>query len=239
MKDQVYSQPLEHVEAFRFDNQVADVFENMINRSVPGYSLLLDVIGMITERYAQPDTHCYDLGCSLGASTLMVRRHLPASCHVVGVDNSAAMVARCRTNVDRDHSQASIEIREGSLQTTPISNASLVVINFTLQFIDDIERQPLLQRIADNMNKGGALLLSEKVCFKDAEMQAQMTDLHHEFKRYNGYSDLEIAQKRAAIENVLVPNTQQQHLARLEAAGFGSAKVIFRCFNFISILAVK
>jgi tRNA (cmo5U34)-methyltransferase len=238
-KDTVYAQLLDSVGAFTFDGRVADVFENMINRSVPGYPLLLDLIGQLTARYAQPESNCYDLGCSLGASTLKIRQQLPASCHVIGVDNSAAMVERCRTNMSRDNSQASIEIREESMQTTDFTNASIVVLNFTLQFIPDEQRPDLLARIAKNMRPGGAMILSEKICFEQQSQQTQMTTLHHDFKRHHGYSDLEIAQKRASLENVLIPNTEQQHLERLKQAGFSSAQMYLRCFNFASFLAIK
>ena len=238
-KDTVYAQPLASIQAFAFDGQVADVFENMINRSVPGYALLLDLIGQLTEKYAQPDSNCYDLGCSLGASTLKIRQHLPASCHVIGVDTSPAMVERCRTNMARDHSQASVEIRQEAMQHTSITNASVVVLNFTLQFIPDEQRADLLAKLARNMLPGGALILSEKIRFEDTSTQAHMTELHHDFKKYHGYSDLEIAQKRAALENVLIPNTEQQHLQRLTDAGLQAAQVYLRCFNFASFLAIK
>ncbi|MDP4911393.1 MAG: carboxy-S-adenosyl-L-methionine synthase CmoA [Pseudomonadales bacterium] len=238
-KDTVYAQPLASIQAFAFDGQVADVFENMINRSVPGYALLLDLIGQLTEKYAQPDSNCYDLGCSLGASTLKIRQHLPASCHVIGVDTSPAMVERCRTNMARDHSQASVEIRQEAMQHTSITNASVVVLNFTLQFIPDEQRADLLAKLARNMLPGGALILSEKIRFEDTSTQAHMTELHHDFKKYHGYSDLEIAQKRAALEHVLIPNTEQQHLQRLTDAGLQAAQVYLRCFNFASFLAIK
>ena len=238
-KDTVYAQPLASIQAFAFDGQVADVFENMINRSVPGYALLLDLIGQLTEKYAQPHSNCYDLGCSLGASTLKIRQHLPASCHVIGVDTSPAMVERCRTNMARDHSQASVEIRQEAMQHTSITNASVVVLNFTLQFIPDEQRADLLTKLARNMLPGGALILSEKIRFEDTDTQAHMTELHHDFKKYHGYSDLEIAQKRAALENVLIPNTEQQHLQRLTDAGLQAAQVYLRCFNFASFLAIK
>ncbi|MDP4599485.1 MAG: carboxy-S-adenosyl-L-methionine synthase CmoA [Pseudomonadales bacterium] len=238
-KDTVYAQPLASIQAFAFDGQVADVFENMINRSVPGYALLLDLIGQLTEKYAQPDSNCYDLGCSLGASTLKIRQHLPASCHVIGVDTSPAMVERCRTNMARDHSQASVEIRQEAMQHTSITNASVVVLNFTLQFIPDEQRADLLAKLARNMLPGGALILSEKIRFEDTDTQAHMTELHHDFKKYHGYSDLEIAQKRAALEHVLIPNTEQQHLQRLTDAGLQAAQVYLRCFNFASFLAIK
>ena len=238
-KDTIYAGLQPQVRRFTFNAQVADVFEDMINRSVPGYSLILDLIGVLTEKFAQPDTHCYDLGCSLGASTLMMRRHLPASCHLIGIDNSRAMVVRCRNNVARDHSQASVEILQQTLQDTPITNASVVVINFTLQFIADAERTQLLKCIADGMLDGGILILSEKIRFENSAQQNTMTDLHHEFKKYQGYTDLEIAQKRSALEDVLIPNTDRQHLLRLRQAGFSAAEMYLRCFNFASFLAIK
>jgi len=238
-KDEVYAKPLDELEGFKFDAKVADVFENMITRSVPGYSLMLDLIGVLGERYAIPNTRCYDLGCSLGASTLKLRQHLPQSCHLLGIDSSSAMVERCRANVERDHSQASVEILEQKIQDTEFVSASVVVINFTLQFIPDNERLSILKKIANGMVEGGALILAEKIVFADHEKQIFMTQLHHEFKKYQGYSDLEVAQKRASLENVLIPNTEEEHIQRLKEAGFSSAQVYIRCLNFVSILAVK
>ncbi|MFT4799546.1 MAG: tRNA (cmo5U34)-methyltransferase [Candidatus Azotimanducaceae bacterium] len=237
--DRIYSEQVENIDGFRFDAVVADVFENMITRSVPGYGLMLDLIGVLTDRFAQPNTQCYDLGCSLGAATLKLRQHLPASCHLIGVDTSAAMVERCRANVARDRSQASIEILQQSVQDTRIENASIVVMNFTLQFIPEAERVQTLKSIADGLVPGGILILAEKLHFEDADEQAQMVDLHHKFKGAQGYSDLEIAQKRASLENVLIPNTEAEHIERLLAAGFESARLYVRCFNFVSLLAIK
>jgi tRNA (cmo5U34)-methyltransferase len=236
--DTIFAQPLETA-PFEFNAQVADVFENMIQRSVPGYHFLLDVIGLLAARYGQPHSHCYDLGCSLGTMTLRLRQNLPALAHVIGVDNSAAMVSRCLHNMSRDHSQASYEIRHQNLQDTAIENASMVILNFTLQFIADIERPSILKNIAEGMRPGGVLLLAEKVCFDDPQQQDLQVDLYHDFKRYQGYSDLEIAQKRAALENVLVPNTLEQHRQRLLDAGFSRVETCMQCFNFCALLAFK
>ncbi|HKI73801.1 MAG TPA: carboxy-S-adenosyl-L-methionine synthase CmoA [Pseudomonadales bacterium] len=237
--DTVYAHPRDTIEAFRFDGRVADVFENMISRSVPGYAFTLELAGLVAAQYGMEGTRCYDLGCSLGASTLVVRRHLPASCHLTGIDNSPAMVERCRAIVSRDHSEAPTEILEQDIRDTHVTNASVVVMNYTLQFIPPHERLELLARIAAGMVTGGALLLSEKIRFEDNTRQSFMTDLHHEFKRSQGYSDLEIAQKRAALENVLVPDTEAEHLDRMRDAGFRTAQVVSRCINFSSILAIR
>lgn len=238
-KDQVYALPRDSIDAFRFDAGVADVFQDMIERSVPGYGLVLQLIGVLAERYATPGSHCYDLGCSLGASTLQLRRHVPADCRVIGVDNSEAMVERCRSNIQRDHSAASCEIRHEDLRETRFENASIILLNFTLQFLPDEERPALLQKLYDALLPGGILLLAEKVRFEDSERQLLLTDLHHDFKRHQGYSDLEISQKRAALENVLIPNTFETHADRLQQAGFSTVESAAHCLNFEAILAVK
>ena len=238
-KDQVYANPMLSVGAFRFNASVADVFQDMIERSVPGYGLLLQLIGVLAERYATENTNCYDLGCSLGAATLQLRRHVPASCHIVGIDNSAAMVERCRANIARDHGAPSVEIIHEDISSTLIDNASIAVLNFTLQFIVDKNRQNILNAIASGLQPGGVLILAEKICFYDNEQQSLMTKLHHDFKKHQGYSDLEISQKRAAIENVLVPNTQEEHIKRLKQAGFSNVQVCVRCLNFVAFLAIK
>jgi tRNA (cmo5U34)-methyltransferase len=157
--DRVYAEPLPNTPAFEFNGQVADVFENMIDRSVPGYGLMLDMIALMTAHFAQPGSNCYDLGCSLGASTLRIRQQLPASCNVIGVDSSPDMVIRARRNVERDHSEAGIVIALQDARETPIENASVVVMNFTLQFIPDEDRSRLLRRIADGLNDNGILVL--------------------------------------------------------------------------------
>ena len=236
--DTLFSAPM-HTAPFEFNAQVADVFDNMIQRSVPGYGFLMDVIGVLAQRYGQAESQCYDLGCSLGTTTLRLRQNLPASCHVIGVDNSAAMVSRCQHNMARDNSQASYEILQQNIQDTHINNASIVILNFTLQFIEDQERQAILNDISAGMKPGGVLLLAEKIRFDSSQEQALQTDLYHDFKRFQGYSDLEVAQKRAALENVLVPNTLSQHRQRLQAAGFKQIEVCMQCFNFCALLAFK
>lgn len=236
--DKLFANPMA-TSPFEFNAQVADVFDNMIQRSVPGYQFLLDVIGVLAQRYGQEHSQCYDLGCSLGTTTLRLRQNLPASCHVLGIDNSEAMVSRCRHNMARDNSQASYEILQQNIQDTCIENASIVILNFTLQFIPDDERQAILQSIYDGMQPGGVLLLAEKIRFPHEQQQTLQTDLYHDFKRFQGYSDLEVAQKRAALENVLISNTLEQHHQRLSNAGFKQIETCMQCFNFCALLAFK
>lgn len=227
-------------EDFRFDASVARVFPDMIRRSVPGYTTIIPMIEVITEQYAQPGSHCYDLGCSLGASTLAMRHGIPyEDCTLVGVDNSEAMIERCEHYIALDDNPLPVTLRCEDILATELSNASVTTLNFTLQFVDPQQRASLLARIADATRPGGVLILSEKIRFESDSEQAIQTRLHHEFKRANGYSDLEISQKRTAIEQVLIPETLAAHRARLLAAGFDEVLVWYQCFNFVSMLAIK
>ncbi len=239
-KDNLFAQPKTYLVDFAFDEQVAQVFPDMIRRSVPGYDSVIAMLGVFAHHYVKPHTRVYDLGCSQGAATLALRRHIVApDVKIVAVDNAPAMVERCQHNIAADLSPSEVELRCEDIQQTPIANASLVALNFTLQFLAPEQRDGMIGRIAAGLNVGGALVLSEKICFGEAEQQQRFTELHHDFKRLNGYSDLEISQKRQAIENVLIPETVAQHSQRLHKAGFRAVQVWFQCFNFVSILALK
>lgn len=239
-KDTLFATPLDAIAAFAFDERVVRVFPDMIQRSVPGYSTIIAMTGVLAERYAQPGSRCYDLGSSLGASTLSMRAQLEGrDCAIVAVDNSAAMIERCRALIEADTHTTPVELRQGDIVDTDVVDASVVVLNFTLQFIPLAERAALLKRIGANMRPGGILVLSEKIYFEDEHLQELNTDLHHAFKRANGYSALEVAQKRNSLENVLRPETLAAHRQRLQAAGFRSVDVWFQCFNFASLVAIR
>jgi tRNA (cmo5U34)-methyltransferase len=242
-KDTVYKAQAPH-EPFRFNAAVADVFPDMLRRSIPGYEASLEAIGSLAARYAEAGSNCYDLGCSLGAASLAMRQGIRAEgCRIVAIDNAPAMIERCRSIVREECLRAPdgtpVDVVEGDILDVEISNASMVVLNYTLQFLPLAERDTLIGRIAGGLNDGGLLVLSEKVVDPDPAMEALLVDLHHEHKRRNDYSVLEVSRKRAALENVLIPETVAQHRDRLLRAGFGSAAVWLRYFNFVSIIAIR
>lgn len=238
--DRIYSRPLAQVGQFEFDDSVADVFPDMIERSVPGYSSMLAMVEQMTQTHAVPESRLYDLGCSLGASTERIRRHAPSSCQLHAVDSSPAMVQRLQRRLEEsDENACDTQVHEADIRDFTVSGASVVVLNLTLQFLPPDERSPLLESVGRGLLPGGALLLSEKVCFDDPAEQQLMTDLHLDFKRAHGYSELEIAQKRTALEDTLIPETLETHLRRLRDCGFAQAAVWFRCFNFASIIAIR
>lgn len=238
-RDSIYAAPIDQVEAFAFDESVAEAFDDMIRRSVPGYAMTLSLMPLITRRYAQPGTSIYDLGCSLGAGMAAIADKLPPDASLIGVDNSSPMLDRCRANMERSFPDKNWSLVCDDILNTKIENASVVILNFTLQFIELEHRLPLLRHIADGLQPGGALLLSEKIRFADKNTQRDLTELHHEFKKVNGYSDLEVSQKRTSLENVLIPETISDHKSRLERAGFDHSETWLQCFNFASLLAVK
>lgn len=240
MRDTLYADSLSNVAGFRFDDTVAAVFPDMIQRSVPGYSNIIAMTGLIAARHAQDHSRCYDLGCSLGASTLAMAAALqdrPVS--FIAVDNSPAMLSRCAEAVAALSHPCDIELACKNLQDVAIHNASVVVLNFTLQFVPLAERHAVIRNIHDGLLPGGVLVLSEKIRFDNPVMQDLTTELHHAFKRANGYSELEVSQKRSALENVLVPETLAEHEQRLQAAGFRHFSPWFQCFNFMSLVAIK
>lgn len=239
-RDQLYAQQRDQISGFRFDQSVVAVFPDMIQRSVPGYSTIIHMIGQMAERYAASGSNIYDLGCSLGAATLAMRHRITAAgTRIVAVDNSREMLAHCQQIMAADSGLIPVELRCDDVQKVAIQRASVCVLNFTLQFIPLADRARVLQGISDGMLPGGVLILSEKIAFEDHEHQQLMIELHHNFKRANGYSDLEIAQKRSALDNVLIPETLRCHRERLLACGFRSVDCWFQCFNFASIIAFK
>lgn len=237
-KDSLYANPLGEVGGFKFDESVARVFPDMIQRSVPGYATIISAIGMLANRFGQADSHCYDLGCSLGAAALAMRSTVQADrCKIIAVDNSPAMIARLQETLATN--DQSIDVICADIREIEIVCASIVVLNFTLQFIPPSDRQNLLNTIYQGLLPGGALILSEKLAFDDPRQQQLQMDMHHDFKRLQGYSDLEISQKRSALENVLLPESLATHQRRLLTAGFQSAEIWFQYFNFASMIALK
>tara|TARA_B110000977_G_scaffold180805_1_gene240859 strand:- start:247 stop:993 length:747 start_codon:yes stop_codon:yes gene_type:complete len=238
-KDTLFSHPMGAVQDFTFDSSVASVFPDMIQRSVPGYSTVVAISGVLAQRFSQPGTRLYDLGCSLGATSFAMAQRAVDSCEVFAVDNASAMLDQLATTLAEQSLPTPISLVNADIIDVDIKHASVVAMNYTLQFIDIAERAKLLTRIREGMVDNGVLILSEKIQFDSTQVNELFIDLHHDFKRANGYSDLEISQKRDAIENVLVPESLAMHRQRLEDCGFSRVEVWFQCFNFASLVAFK
>ena len=239
-RDNIYAHKLDWVENFAFDDSVAKVFQDMIVRSVPGYRTTLAMIEVITSRFVTPGSRVYDLGCSLGAGTIIAANANDSiDYEVIGVDTSQPMLERCQQAIDTRQPKAKVSLQCEDIRDTRIENASVVLLNFTLQFLPPIDRPAMIRKIYEGLQPGGAMVLSEKIHFEQPSKEELLYQLHHDFKRYNGYSDLEISQKRNALENTLVTETLQTHQKRILEAGFAGAHLWFQCFNFASLVAVK
>ena len=241
-KDRLYDPEITQPGDFVFDDRVVSVFPDMINRSVPAYEQLIPMIGLLARRYAQPGSNLYDLGCSLGAVSLAMRTAVQAgNTQIFAIDNSAEMIRRLEEILltTPDNGLLPVLPFHQDILETRYEEASVVVLNFTLQFVDPEKRNGLLAKIADGLKPGGVLILSEKIRFEDSMEHELQTDWHHDFKRAQGYSDLEIARKRDALENVMMPDSLQQHRQRLQQAGFARSYQWFQGFNFISLLAFR
>ena len=228
-RDRLFDEPRQLVD-FAFDEAVAHVFPDMIRRSVPGYETVVALTGLLAARHLGSGGRCYDLGCSLGASTLAVLRGMgTVPCEILAVDSSAAMLDEARRLPEFDDR---VEWVEADVREVEIDDAQVVILNYVLQFLPPEDRLPLLRRIRTGLSSGGILIVSEKIAAGD-----YFDGLHLDFKRANGYSELEVSQKRAALENVMRIDTEDTHLARFRTAGYGAARVWFRCLNWASFVA--
>jgi tRNA (cmo5U34)-methyltransferase len=239
-KDDIYLEPQCPVPAFEFDAQVARVFDDMISRSVPFYREIIHRQVQMIARYHQPGTAIYDLGCSNGNLLLQACRRMgDVDYKMVGVDNSAPMLEAFQERLATTSYGDRVTLECRDISQTPIENASVVVLNFTLQFLPKGERKALASKIHSGLNSGGALLFSEKITHSDSRLSELQQDFYYAFKRENGYSDLEISQKREALEKVLIPETMERHLDRLRQVGFQAVEVWQKWFNFAALIAIK
>ena len=235
MRDEVYRRPREQIVDFVFDDADAAALSDMIRRSVPGYETVVPLSGLIAARHARAGSVCYDLGCSLGATAIAIARQLTVpNCRIVAVDNSSAMLERAKSL----HDEPRIDWVCADLRDVAFDMASAVTMNYTLQFVPSEDRLPLLARIRRALDPDGVLIVSEKVQFADAAEHDYFDATHAAYKRANGYSELEVAQKRAALEQVLIPDRIEDHEARFRAAGFTRSRIWFRCLNWVSFAAM-
>ncbi len=237
--DRVYAEPKETISPFVFNHQVAQVFDDMISRSVPGYTLCHEVLALITQRYAQAGSLLFDLGCSSGASTKVLADAAPTTCKIIGIDNSQPMIDRCQVTLHDliEHDRVALSCQD--ISDTDLAGASIVVLNYTLQFLPLAIRDQLMARIYQSLLPGGIVFVAEKITNPEMDQQQAINELHLDFKRQQGYSELEIAQKRSALEAVLVPETELAHHQRLAQCGFEIPQTLTRALNFIAFMGHK
>ena len=234
--DDIYQEerPYKH---FVFDEEVVSVFPDMISRSVPGYWLSNQSIGIMSARFAKPYTNIYDLGCSLGASTYsIIQQDAQNNAHIVAVDGSKEMVRLYKESLDKQFPDADVDIHCADICDFPLENASVVILHYTLQFIPSEKRNALLSKIRRALLPNGVLLLSEKIRFDDEQMEHDIRTWHHDYKAAQGYTPLEIEQKARDIRYSMQTDTLDTLQQRIKESGFSKCTLWMRCYGFSSFV---
>lgn len=238
-QDEVFGKPRE-VTDFHIGTEVVTVFDDMINRSVPFYEEIQRMIAELGKDFAQEDSHLYDLGCSTGTSMLLLDKTVDNSVKFVGIDNSQEMLDQCDEKLQKNGIERNYELLYADMNAgIEIHNASVVNLCLTLQFIRPLNREKVIQDIYNGMNQNGCLLLTEKVLGEDSLYNRLFIKHYYDMKRRNSYSDLEISQKREALENVLIPYKLEENKELMRKCGFQLIDVFFKWYNFCCIVAVK
>jgi len=239
--DKVFDKKIKSVRDFKFNNGVAQVFDDMVTRSVPFYDEIHFIIKDILNKTNFKEGLIYDLGCSTGTTISLIYSHLKSQKRAprfIGIDNSAPMIKQCRQKLKR-LGVKNYKLLCGTIENIELEPSNFIIMNYTLQFIDPQKRAQILEKIYKALLPGGIFILSEKISCKNSKIDELFTDLYYDFKRRNGYSELAIAQKRQALEDILIPLTTEQQLKLLRKAGFLKCDTLFRWYNFASFIGIK
>ena len=239
-KDQVFKEEIEQASDFKFGANVAKVFDDMVNRSVPYYGEIQRMMAELAADHAKEGSDVYDLGCSTGTTMIGMDTLVNPNVRFVGIDDSQEMLDKCKLKLLEIGFSREYELRCADLsQGVKIDNASVVVLCLTLQFVRPIYREQLLKNIYDGLNSGGVLILVEKILAEESGFNRDFIKYYYNYKRRNNYSELEISQKREALENVLIPYKLSEDITLLRDRGFINCEVFFKWYNFAGIIAVK
>ncbi|MEJ7739155.1 MAG: carboxy-S-adenosyl-L-methionine synthase CmoA [Chitinophagaceae bacterium] len=239
-KDEVFKEEMDKPSDFKFSSKVAKVFDDMVNRSVPYYEEIQRMIGELAADHFVENTNVYDLGCSTGTTMLLMNETIPVHIRFVGIDDSPDMLTKCDSKLKEAGFNRPYSLEVADLNgTVKIENASIVVLCLTLQFVRPIHREKLLKSIIEGLVPGGVLILVEKILAEDSLFNRDFIKYYYDMKRRHHYSEMEIAQKREALENVLIPYKLSEDILMLKEAGFGFHEVFFKWYNFAGIIAKK
>jgi tRNA (cmo5U34)-methyltransferase len=228
---------------FQFTTEVAEVFDDMVIRSIPCYVEQQRMIQEIAKSFCPQGANIYDLGCATATTLINLCQVKPECAGFIGYDNSPAMLEYAKDKVREKKLEDRIDLRfgdlDGDLVTRPLENAGLVTLCWTLQFIRPVHRDRVIRWIYESLSHGGALIMAEKILTQHTQTSRLFIDNYYSFKRRNGYSDNEIARKREALENVLVPYTISENLEMIRGNGFKIVDTFFQWYNFAGFLCLK
>jgi len=234
-RDQFFNEPI--VKQFEFDAKVAAVFDDMVGRSVPYYKEVQELIVSFALKHLNENDLVYDLGCSTASTLLALEQASTKALELYGIDNSEAMIDKAKSKLLAYESKINLSV--GDILQTDFKNSHMFISNYTLQFVRPLKRSDLVKKIYDALEPNGVFIFSEKVILEDKVLDKEFIDLYYEYKSRQGYSEYEIAQKREALENVLVPYTYEENVEMLKEAGFEVVDTLFRWVNFTTFIAKK
>jgi len=235
MIDKVFEKSI--TKQFEFDEEVASVFDDMLNRSIPYYKQMQNLTIDFALNFLEENDKVYDLGCSTASTLIELSKHCKKKLELVGIDNSQAMLDRAKNKCSAFG--VDISLVNGDIHTIDLNHAKLIISNYTLQFVRPLLREKLVKKIYDALSEKGVFIFSEKVVSSNKVLNKHSIDEYYKFKKTQGYSEFEIAQKREALENVLIPYTQEENLQMIKDAGFSHCEMIFKWVNFATFIAVK
>lgn len=239
-KDEVFKETIEKASDFKFGANVANVFDDMVNRSVPFYGEIQRMVAELAAEHARPGSDVYDLGCSTGTTMVGMNTMVDQGIRFIGVDDSQEMLDKCKSKLTELGFTRNYDLRcEDLNQGVKVSNASVAILCLTLQFVRPIYREQLVRSIYEGLNPGGVLILVEKILAEDSLFNRDFITYYYNYKRRNNYSEMEISQKREALENVLVPYKLSENITMLRDRGFGHCEVFFKWYNFAGLIAIK
>lgn len=233
--DKVFDKPIK--KQFEFDEEVAVVFDDMLSRSVPFYDEAMKLTAHFASINVAEGERVYDLGCSTASLLLQIERQSVDDITLIGIDNSHAMLEQASKKLHAFGSK--IQLDHGDILSYDYQEAAVICSNYTLQFVRPPVRAEFVKKIYDALKPGGLFIFSEKIISKDTLLNKQMIDTYYDYKKAQGYSEYEIVQKREALENVLIPYTEEENIKMLHDAGFGHCDSIFKWVNFETFIARK
>jgi len=235
VKDRVFSKDIE--KQFEFDEEVASVFDDMLERSVPFYKDVLSLVSTLVEKNTKENDTVCDLGCSTASTLLEIFSKASKKLELIGIDSSCAMIKRAKRKVTAFG--ADIKLLEGDFIEDAIPLSKIIIANYTLQFVRPRKREELVKKIYDSLEDEGIFIFNEKIIYEDKKLNKQMIDIYYDFKKQKGYSEYEIAKKREALENVLIPYSDEENISLAKSAGFKKIDIVFKWANFACFVAKK
>ncbi len=235
MIDKVFNKEIE--KQFEFDEEVASVFDDMLDRSVPFYRDVLSLVSTLVEKNTKEGDRVCDLGCSTATTLLEIFSKNSKKLELIGIDNSSAMIKRAKRKVAAFG--ADIKLFQADFIKDEIPLSKIIIANYTLQFVRPAKREELVKKLYNSLEKGGFFIFNEKIIYEDKKLNKQMIDIYYDFKKQKGYSEYEIAKKREALENVLIPYSDEENISLAKSVGFKNVNIIFKWANFACFIAQK